>query len=82
MSDQDIHTCSYSCERPACIRAQRDALRADAERYRYLRDVWGGVQSIAQSSEHRACIQTPQWRGDFDTVDAAIDAARAQEPQA
>lgn len=24
----DIHTCSYSCERPACIKAQRDALAA------------------------------------------------------
>jgi hypothetical protein len=23
----DIHTCSYHCERPACIKAQRDALR-------------------------------------------------------
>ena len=25
MSDE-IHTCSYSCERPACIKAQRDEL--------------------------------------------------------
>lgn len=24
----DIHTCSYSCERPGCIRAQRDYLAA------------------------------------------------------
>lgn len=60
------------------LTAERDALRADAERYRYLCDVWGGVQSIAKSSEHRACIRTPQWRGDFDTLDAAIDAARAR----
>jgi hypothetical protein len=23
----DIHTCSYYCDRPACIKAQRDELR-------------------------------------------------------
>lgn len=23
----DIHTCSYECQRPACIKAQRDELR-------------------------------------------------------
>lgn len=27
----DIHTCSYQCDRPACIRAQRDDLAARAE---------------------------------------------------
>lgn len=26
----DIHTCSYFCARPACIKAQRDALRDGA----------------------------------------------------
>jgi hypothetical protein len=26
MNRDDIHTCSYSCERPACIKAQRDEL--------------------------------------------------------
>lgn len=26
MSD-DLHSCSYYCERPACVRAQRDSLR-------------------------------------------------------
>ena len=28
MTMNDIHSCSYYCERPACIRAQRDELRA------------------------------------------------------
>ena len=30
----DIHTCSYSCERPECIKAQRDELvvRLEAQR--------------------------------------------------
>ena len=27
----DIHTCSYQCDRPECIRAQRDELLARAE---------------------------------------------------
>ena len=26
--DSAVHTCSYSCERPACIKAQRDELTA------------------------------------------------------
>jgi len=26
MTRDDIHTCSYECERPACIKAQRDEL--------------------------------------------------------
>lgn len=28
MTTETIHTCSYSCERPGCIRAQRDELVA------------------------------------------------------
>ena len=28
MTDDTIHTCSYECERPGCIRAQRDELAA------------------------------------------------------
>jgi hypothetical protein len=27
MSESDIHTCSYQCHRPECIKAQRDELR-------------------------------------------------------
>lgn len=48
-----IHTCSYFCDRPNCIKAQRDELRdriaaleaenvelrKDAERYRWLREM-------------------------------------------
>jgi hypothetical protein len=26
MTRDDIHTCNYSCERPACIKTQRDEL--------------------------------------------------------
>src|SRR5690606_26966138 len=31
MTDDTIHTCSYECERPGCIRAQRDELVAKVE---------------------------------------------------
>jgi len=31
MTEETIHTCSYSCERPGCIRAQRDELAARLE---------------------------------------------------
>lgn len=27
-ADDGVHTCSYSCQRPACIKAQRDELAA------------------------------------------------------
>lgn len=46
-TNTDVHTCSYYCERPGCIRAQRDelvakveALRAEMERLRADRDSW------------------------------------------
>ena len=47
MSD-DTHTCSYSCERPACIKAQRDEL---AQRLLEL-----VAQAVA--AEREACAKT------------------------
>lgn len=46
------------------LRAERDALRRDAERYRWLRDV------DAQTQWHHV-----DWTGDPEDIDAAIDAA-------
>lgn len=31
MTSEPLHTCSYSCTRPACVLAQRDELRAKLE---------------------------------------------------
>ena len=46
MNRDDIHTCSYSCERPACIKAQRDEL---AQRL---------LELVAQAAaaEREACV--------------------------
>jgi len=46
--------------------AERDALRADAERYRYLRKLW--------KKDHFSTEAQPD--GDPDSCDAAIDAAK------
>ena len=41
----DLHTCSYYCDRPECIKAQRDELRA---KYVKLAD----AHSLALSQNH------------------------------
>ena len=43
MTDDTIHTCSYSCERPGCIRAQRDELVAKVEA------LWAEVENWKES---------------------------------
>ena len=44
---KDLHTCSYYCDRPECIKAQRDELRA---KYAKLAD----VHALALSQNHNA----------------------------
>ena len=41
----DLHTCSYYCDRPECIKAQRDELRA---KYTKLAD----AHALALSQNH------------------------------
>ena len=38
MSHEDLHTCSYSCQRPACIERQRNEL------FSYTMDIYKAVQ--------------------------------------
>ena len=44
----DIHSCSYYCDRPACIKAQRDELRESVEklqgRYDLLQTRFDGIR--------------------------------------
>lgn len=47
-TQQDIHTCSYYCTRPACVLAQRNALRDDArKRENALHDLLDALQEFA-----------------------------------
>lgn len=79
------HTCSYHCDRPECIKAQRDelrkqverldaenkALRTDAERYRWLRDQTtdDGIAIVMKNKHIDDSISYP------DNINGYIDAA-------
>lgn len=55
-----LHTCSYHCDRPACIKAQRDELRdkmeqrvawfvaAEREACAKVCEEWGAWNNVAQ----------------------------------
>ena len=77
----DIHSCGYFCDRPECIKAQRDELRErvaelerDAGRYRWLRRSHG-------SYGRRHGIVVSNYNGvmgeykEISDIDAAIDSA-------
>lgn len=53
------------------LTAERDALRADAERYRYLRDRMAGEFHVYRRTDELSLLPSE--------LDADIDAARAQE---
>lgn len=71
MTRNDIHTCSYSCERPACIKAQRDEL---AQRLLEL-----VAQAVA--AEREACAKVAEERTtawtEYDYNSACMDCADA-----
>lgn len=83
-----LHTCSLYCDRPDCIRQQRDdlrerlaeldAARRDAARYVWLRDrPWQACHTLFPHApwlhESHAANQ--------ERMDAAIDAAMAREAE-
>lgn len=53
MTAETTHTCSYECERPGCIRAQRDELVAKVEALRAEVAEWKRV-AAAQETEIKA----------------------------
>lgn len=60
-----LHSCSWHCDRPGCIRAQRDELR---ERVAELQDNGNRLLAVADSAvEHQRNM-----------INAAIDAARKE----
>jgi hypothetical protein len=73
-----LHTCSYHCHIPECIKAQRDelrdkveALRKDAERYRWIREPIAGREFF---------VSNLILANADDYLDAAIDAAMKDAP--
>ena len=69
--------CTYHDLKP--LMAERDALRADAERYRWLRD-----NRVGNAMHMGAVLYTPELivprNMTVAEIDAAIDAARKEKP--
>lgn len=87
MSD-NIHTCSYQCDRPACIKAQRDELvklneqlqarvaelEVDANRYRWLKE-----SNDDKQSTYIRDLSSKHYGLEWDKIiDAAILAERGE----
>ncbi len=53
----DAHTCSYHCDRPACIKAQRDELRDKFQVMQAQAEIDAKAQRIAkaQAPQHDGC---------------------------
>jgi hypothetical protein len=58
MSDYDIHSCGYYCDRPACIKAQRDELRDKLFSDQCVKTYSGGKPNYTQP------IEPPNLKGD------------------
>jgi hypothetical protein len=83
MTAETIHTCSYSCERPECIRAQRDELVSRLEA------LTAAQQQQGQPAAADGAYPTPRNRAEavalarlalayLGVIDAHIDAAAAR----
>ena len=48
-SQSDIHSCSYYCDRPECIKAQRDELRDAWERVHRSKARMESLRNLAMS---------------------------------
>jgi hypothetical protein len=79
----DIHSCSYYCDRPGCVKAQRDelraqveALQADAERYRFLEADFSPMGLNIDGNHAWAYRRNASLKGP--TLSAAIDTARKE----
>jgi hypothetical protein len=51
MSDTDIHSCGYYCDRPACLKAQRDELRDKLFEGQAVKTYSGGKPNYTQPEE-------------------------------
>jgi hypothetical protein len=54
MTDTDIHSCGYYCDRPACIKAQRNELRDKLFGEQWVKTYSGGNLTILSQRMVRA----------------------------
>ena len=52
MTDYDIHSCGYYCNRPACIKAQRNELRDKLFGEQLVKTYSGGNPNYTQPEEN------------------------------
>ena len=88
MTRDDIHTCSYECERPACIKAQRDELAKRlfelvAEAVAAEREECAKVcEEIEEKYHRREGKKRPDERSDAETgAGQCADAIRERQEQ-
>jgi hypothetical protein len=62
MSDYDIHSCGYYCDRPACIKTQRDELRDKLFSDQVVKTYSGGKPNYTQPIEPKLVA----WMWDVD----------------
>jgi hypothetical protein len=89
----EIHSCGYFCDKPTCIKAQRNELRdkylLDALRYRWLKEQknlslrsegsqWTRQDGTKFISTHILCAGDTQF-GPAESLDENIDAARSMD---
>jgi hypothetical protein len=66
MTDTDIHSCSYHCDRHACIEAQRNELRDKLFEGQAVKTYSGGKPNYTQPIEQHEFIDTTaKWGRDF-----------------
>jgi len=56
MSDYDIHSCGYYCDRPACIEVQRNELRDKLFSDQAVKTYSGGKPNYTQPIEQREWV--------------------------
>lgn len=56
MTDTDVHSCGYYCDRPMCIKAQRDELRE-----KLFEKKWVGLTAKDLSEIPASCYEGAIW---------------------
>jgi len=70
MTDYDIHSCGYYCDRPACIERQRNELRDKLFEGQAVKTYSGGKPNYTQPEETQAgnlnAMKTELWKPEPD----------------